>query len=206
MLHDLGRSLCFIGDTWHNRTQHDYWNNNRDCELLSLEECLNRPQQWWDKRQFMSCVSNIAFKKQVIDAVSSFSPAWFSVVNENSIIGIDVEIGYNSFINNFNVIYDGTFIGNHVTLTNFITISHDVQISDMCHVSPYSYLCFARINQGVCLAMRCTVPGKPNNHISICNWSNLLMDSRVTKSIYQTGTWYGSRKMDDQGSLYKKIL
>ena len=206
ILHDLGRPLCFIGDTWHNRTQAHYWHNQRPCETVTLEHCLQQSQQWWDERQFMCAVTNVAFKKKVAELTTRFIPSWFSVINETSCTGYDVIVGRNTWVNCFNTIYDSNIIGDHVTISNYVQLSHHVQIGDMCHISPYSYLCFADIGRGVCMAMRCAVPGKPGNRISVCDWANVLMDSRITRSITVPGTWYGNRKLNNQSSLDVKIL
>jgi len=206
ILYDLDRRLCFIGDTWHNHTQHRYWSQFRPSELVSLEHALVQSPDWWQQRQFMCAVTNVAFKKQVVDAVSFQNPAWFSVVENSSGICHNVQIGKNTLINFHNVIYDGTEIGDHVTLTNFLMLSHQVKVADMCHISPYTYLCYTTLMPGVCVGLRSSFPGKPSDPIQIAAWSNLLMDSRVTKTIDASGTFFGNRQRDTLTSLQVKIL
>ena len=206
ILHDLERPLCFIGDTWHNHTQHQYWSGLRSSELVSLEHAMIQAPHWWAERQFMCAVTNVAFKKKVSEAVSDHDPSWFSVIERSTHIGHDVHIGKNTLINFQNVIYDGTDIGDHVTLTNFLMLSHKVKIQDMCHVSPYSYLCFTTLRPGGCVGLRSSFPGKPDAGIEIAAWSNVLMDSRVTQSIHTAGTYFGNRKRDPLASLDVKIL
>lgn len=206
ILHDLGRPLCFIGDTWHNHTQHRYWSGFRPSELVSLEYAVAQASNWWSQRQFMCAVTNVAFKKQVAEAVTVHGPAWFSVIEQSTDICHDVEIGRNTLINFQNVIYDGTNIGDHVTLTNFLMLSHKVKIQDMCHVSPYSYLCFTTLLPGVCVGLRSSFPGKPDAKIEIAAWSNFLMDSRTTQSIELAGTYFGTRRQSNNTSLDRKIL
>ena len=205
-MHDLDRKLCFIGDTWQNHTQHQYWSQSRCSALVSLEYAVAQESDWWAERQFMCAVTNVAFKKQVVNAVAARNPDWFSVIENSSEICRDVQIGKNTLINFHNVLYDGTEIGNHVTLTNFLMLSHDVKIKDMCHISPYSYLCFTDLQQGVCVGLRSSFPGKPHESISVAAWSNLAMDSRVTRSITEPGTYYGNRKLNNLSSLDIKIL
>lgn len=206
MFYDLGRTLCFIGDTWHNHTQHRYWSKSRASELVSLEYAVAQPSDWWMERQFMCAVTNVAFKRQILDAVGGHDPAWFTVIEQSTDICHEVQIGKNTLINFHNVIYDDTVIGDHVTLTNFVMLSHAVRIGDMCHVSPYCYLCYTVLEPGVCVGLRSSFVGKPDTEIQIAAWSNVLMDSRVVRSIREAGTYFGSRKHSVSTSLDKKIL
>lgn len=206
IVHDADRSLCFIGDTWHNHTQHNYWSKLRSSEIISLEKAMSQPQNWWDQRQFMCAVTNVNFKKQVVDSTLQFNPTWFSVIDNSSNVDSDVVVGKNTLVNFFNCIYSGNTLGNHVTITNYVQLSHSVHIGDMCHIGPYCYLCFTSLDTGVCVGLRSSFPGKPNNSITVSNWCNITMDSRITKSIIDVGTWYGNRKINNLSSLDVKIL
>lgn len=206
IIHDVERVLCFIGDTWHNHTQYNYWSSRRPSEIISLEEAMSQNQSWWDQRQFMCAVTNINFKKQVVESTLQFDPKWFSVIDDSSEIHSDVVVGKNTLVNFFNCIYSGNTLGDHVTVTNYVQLSHSVHIGDMCHVGPYSYLCFTTLCSGVCVGLRSSFPGKPNAPITVADWCNITMDSRVTKSITNTGTWYNNRKINNFSSLDVKIL
>jgi NDP-sugar pyrophosphorylase family protein len=206
IIHDHELPLCFIGNTFHNHTLYNYFKNLRPCEHLSLEQVAEKDQDWINSRQFMGVVTSISFKKQIADTLADKNIKWFSVVTANSHIGHNVKIGFNTFINNFNVVYDDVVIGDHCTLTNHLAISHCVVIGDFCHISPFSYLCFTTLNDGVCTGIRGTFPGKPDNQLTIAAWSNFMLDSTVTESITVSGTYSGKRKQSDETSLTLKIF
>jgi len=206
LMHDQQRPLCFIGQTFHNHTLYEYFRTQRPCEHLTVEQVLEKDQAWFDQRQFMCAVTNIGFKKQVIDSLAKVNLHWFSVIGDNSIIGHQVVIGHNTFVNNFNVIFDDNVIGNHCTITNYVTFSHGVAVGDFCHISPYSYLCFTELGQGVCVGVRSSFPGKPNNTVKIANWCNFMMNSVVINTITTPGTYSGKRLQSLETSLTYKIL
>jgi UDP-3-O-[3-hydroxymyristoyl] glucosamine N-acyltransferase len=206
IIHDYELPLCFIGNTFHNHTLYNYFKQSRPCEHLSLEEVAGKDQSWIDARQFMGVVTSVPFKKQIADTLADRNIKWFSTVTANSHIGHNVKIGYNTFVNNFNVVYDDVVVGDHCTLANHLAISHCVSIGDFCHISPFSYLCFTTLGDGVCIGLRGTFPGKPDNRLTIADWSNFMLDSTVTESIESSGTYAGKRKQSDDTSLTLKIF
>ena len=206
MIHDQQRTLCFVGKTFHNHTLYEYFKTQRLCEHLTVEQVLEKDQAWFDQRQFMCAVTNIGFKKQVVDSLEKFNLHWFSVVSDNSIIGHQVTVGYNTFVNNFNVVFDQNTIGNHCTITNYVQLSHGVTVGDFGHISPYGYLCFTELRQGVCVGLRSSFPGKPDNTIVVTDWCNFMMNSVVINSIATPGTYFGKRLQSNETSLTYKIL
>ena len=206
VIHDRQRPLCFVGNTFHNHTLYEYFKTRRPCEQLTVEEVAGKNQEWFDQRQFMCAVTNIGFKKQVIDGLTNFNIHWFSVIGTNSVIGYQVTVGYNTFINNYNVVFDNTAIGNHCTITNYVQLSHGVIIGDFSHIGPYCYLCFTELQQGVCVGLRSSFPGKPNNTIVVADWCNFMMNSVVIDSIVTPGTYSGKRLQSNETSLEIKIL
>ena len=206
IINDLGLPFCFIGTTYHNHTLYNYFNGDRPCEHVSLEYVCQQDQTWFDKRQFMAVVTSVAFKKQIVESLNSRQINWVSVVSENTHIGHNVKIGRNTFVNNFNSIYDGVDIGDHCTITNFLSLSHCVTIKDYCHVSPYCYLCFTTLDQGVCVGVRSAFTGTPQQPIYVAPWSNFMLGSNVSGSIPMSGTYAGRRKQSDQTSLTFKIF
>lgn len=206
LLHDQQLPLCFVGNTFHNHTLYEYFKSKRSCEHMTVEDVLLKDQDWVNQRQFMCAVTNIGFKKQVIDQLASYNPSWFSVVSDNSHIGYHVSVGVNTFINDFNYILDDTVIGDHCTITAHTTLSHSVDIGDFSHISPYSYLSFTKLGQGSCLGLRSSFPGKPDNILNIHSWCNFMINSVVTKHIVTPGTYLGNRRVNGNTSLTHKIL
>ncbi len=205
ILHDSNLPLCFIGDTYNNNTLFNYFKDTRPCEKFLIEEIKNKDKHWFAARQFMSCGTGQAFKKQIVNSLEEFNLNWFSVISANTHLGHDVQIGHNTFINNFNVILDKTIIGNHCVITAFVCISHSVNIGDFCHISPYSYLCFTRLGAGVYIGTRSTFTGNEQNIINITDWCNFMLDSVVTGDITEAGTYYGKRKHSNETSLTLSI-
>lgn len=206
LLHSDDRTLCFIGDTFHNHALYHHFKNQRECKLVMLEDVEVQSQAWIDQHQFMCAVTNVSFKKTVADRLANKNISWFSACSDTSVIHHNVKIGYNTLINHFNVVYADAVIGNNVTISNYVQISHDVVIGDFSHVSPYCYLCFTHLGNGTCVGLKSSFPGKPSRLIVVPEWTNFYMDSRVTKSIAVAGTYSGSRMVDPATSLDIKIL
>jgi NDP-sugar pyrophosphorylase family protein len=205
ILHDHGLPLCFIGDTHNNDTLFNYFKDIRPCEKILIEEIKKKDKNWFAARQFMSCGTGQAFKKQIVDSLEEFNLNWFSAISANTHLGHDVKIGHNTFINNFNVIYDETIIGNHCVITAFVCISHSVSMEDFCHISPYSYLCFTKLGKGVYIGTRSTFRGNEQNILNITDWCNFMLDSVVTGNVTEAGTYYGKRKYSSETSLTLSI-
>jgi len=206
VLHDQGLIMCFVGNTFHNHTLYEYFKQQRPCEQITVEDATSKSPAWFDQRQIMCAVTNIGFKKQVIDQLTPQAPNWFSVLADNSHIGHGVSIGHNTFVNNFNVVFDDAVIGNHCTITNYTQLSHAVVVGDFSHVGPYSYLSFTNLGPGSCLGLRSSFTGKPNNAIDTADWCNFMIGSVVTKSIASSGTYMGNRRISSNTSLAHKIL
>lgn len=206
ILHDRSLPMAFIGDTFHNHTLYDYFQSRRSCEHISLEQALERDDDWYYSTQIMAAVTNVGFKRQLAESLRQRPTQWFSVVSTNTVLHHRVKVGHNTLINSYNVFYDDCKIGDHCTLTNYVMLSHEVSIGDMCHISPFTYLCYTELKSGVVVGVRSSFPGKPNDPITIAPWTNILMDSRVTQSISDTGTYYGNRRQSNDSSIDVKIL
>lgn len=201
ILHDRGLPMVFVGDTFHNHTLYSYFRQRRSCQNLSLEEVMQRDDAWFQQHQIMAVVTNVSFKCTLNQILGSRPTQWFSVISTNSVLHHDIRVGKNTLINNHNVFYDHCQIGDHCTITNHVMLSHKVSVDDMCHVSPFSYLCFTKLNQGVVVGLRASFIGEPRRVISVAPWTNVLMDSRVSRDITASGTYYGHRLKDPRSSL-----
>ena len=206
ILHDRGLPMVFVGDTFHNHTLYSYFRDRRPCEHISLEQAMERDDAWFQQHQIMAVVTNVSFKKTLGEALGARPVQWFSVVSTNTVLHHSVSVGVNTLINSYNVFYDDCVIGSHCTLTNYVMLSHNVVVGDMCHVGPFTYLCFAELKQGVVLGLRSSLPGKPNNVITVAPWTNIMMESRLTQSIDESGTYFGNRCVNKNTSLIEKIL
>jgi len=206
ILHDRGLPMVFVGDTFHNHTLYSHFRDRRSCEHISLEQAMERDDAWFGRPQIMAVVTNVSFKKTLAEALGSRPVQWFSVVSTNTVLHHSVRVGENTLINSYNVFYDDCVIGDHCTITNYVMLSHEVTVGDMCHISPFTYLCFTDLGQGTVVGIRASFPGKPQTPISVCDWTNVLMDSRITQSIIEPGTYYGNRRSDEKTSLEAKIL
>lgn len=206
VLHDHDLPMVFIGDTFHNHSLYNHFKKIRPCQHIRLEETTDKDDTWFLSNQCIAIVTNVKFKKTIADHLINRPVKWFSVIGKSNVLYHNINIGYNTLVNHFNVIYDDAVIGNHCTITNHLSISHEVQINDFCHISPFTYLCFTNVGTGCVVGVRSSFPGKPESPITLPNWTNISMDSRVTKSLEISGTYCGNRLFDRSTSLDKKIL
>ena len=206
ILHDQQKILTFVGNTFDNSNLYNNFKQLRPCEKITLEQAQDQSTDWYQQRQFMCAVANISFKKLVAETLNKQHVDWFSVVHSTNCIQDNVTIGKNTLINYQNFISEDTSIGDHVTISNFCNLSHEVSVGNMCQLSPYVYLSFTTLSTGVCVGLRSSFPGKPTSPLTIPEWVNILMESRITKSLMRSGTYAGNRCINSELSYETKIL
>jgi acetyltransferase-like isoleucine patch superfamily enzyme len=206
VLHDQGRIMCYIGNTLPNQMYHNHYSKHRPSELLRFEEVLEKDSSWFQERQFMVANTDVSFRRQVVEGLAKFSPHYFSLVSNNTTVGVDTKIGHNVVINDFNFLWDNVVIGDHCTITTHCTISHGTVIGNFCFIAPYSYICFTTLGQGVIVGLRSSFIAKPDALVQVADWTNFVMDSRVNMSIVKSGTYRGHKLIAQETSLDKKIL
>lgn len=205
-LHDNGLPLVFVGNTVYNHMLYNYWQDSRKCLHLTVEEVEAHTQSWFDEHQFICAVSNVAFKRLVVKQLSGFNPHYFSIIGSYNSFN-NVTIGQGTYIQHYNdfAFGDGV-IGDHCTLGSYLGFSHDVRVGDFCHISGHCFLNYTTLHDGVVLPIRTTVLGDPDRKINIVENCNFMTGSTVTKSIAETGTYFGNRKISSESSVTYKIL
>ena len=206
LLHDLGRTLCFVGDTYYNQTLFDHFQKQRDCILVRVENIETCSQEWFDQHQFMCSVSNVAFKYFVTERLKHRDVEYFSVVGDYNVFSGPVDIGRNTFINCFNFFQPNVVIGDHCTITTHSAISHCVEVKSFSHISAYCMINHAVIEPGCCIGLRSSILGTPDDITVLPTHSNVMAGSIITSSPKTSGTYYNKRKVSDQTSLTYKLL
>lgn len=201
VIHDLGKPLVFVGQSYHNTCLGRYFAGSRSVQVLSLEDLAQQSNQWFRDHQFMCAMSNIAFKQKIKNFLESKSADLFSVVSVNSTIGHNVTIGRSTLINHMNVLYDQSRIGDFSCVTNFVVISHEVSVGDLCHIGPYCYLCYSEIGTGNFVGLHSQFFGYPETRISTAAWCNFYANSRIANPVSTSGTWAGKKLADTRTSL-----
>ena len=201
------RPMVFVGDTHYNRMVYD--NIRTDipgCQLVRVEEIESNSQQWFDDHQFIASGSNVAVKRFLTERIAKFNPKYFSIMGEGNKFD-NTKIGLGVFIENYNTaICNDIVIGNHVTIANYVCLSHHTAINDYCHISSYSFINFAEVGEGNCIANRTSIIGKKHNIITTAKDCNFMINSTVTKNINSTGTYFGNKRMSEQSSVTYDIL
>jgi UDP-3-O-[3-hydroxymyristoyl] glucosamine N-acyltransferase len=203
------RPMVFVGNTYYNQMLYnrmydgDYgWN----CQLVKVEDIENNSQQWFDDHQFMAASTNVATKRFLTERIAKFNPKYFSVMgSENKFDG--VTIGCGVFIENFNTaVCNDIVIGDHVTMANYICLGHDATVGSYSHLSCYSYVNFANLGEGSCVAARSSFFGKKGRIINVAPNSNFMTGSTVTKDVATTGTYYSNRRVSSESSISYDML
>lgn len=206
ILYDRGLPIYLIGDTYYNHSLFEYFKNIRNCQIVRVEDVLKMDRATLKKCQFHSSCSNVAFKQFVVNQLTGYDLHWISIVGDNNLIFENVDIGINTFINNYNFMQSGVVVGNHCTITTHSILSHFAKINNFCHVSAYSIINHAIIGEGNCVAIRSSFLGKKNTIISTAPYCNFLANSTVTKEIVSSGTYFGNRRVTQNTSLTYKLL
>lgn len=206
ILHDKDRKLCFVGQTKYNDMLYKYWQQRRPSVRVTVEELLQKDQQWADQHQFICAVSNVGFKYFVIEQLKKFNLHYFSVLGVGNMFS-QITIGNGTFIQNYNTaICDNINIGDHCTVGSYINLSHETNISNYCHISAYSFMNYCDIGEGNLFAIRSTVIGDPTSPINIVPKCNFMLGSIVTKDVPTAGTYFGNKLVGAGTSVDYKLL
>ena len=206
IIHDNGLPLVFVGNTVYNCMLYNYWQDRRECLHVTVEYAEEQTQDWFNTHQFICAVSNVAFKREVVQRLSQFNPHYFSIIGSYNSFN-KVTIGQGTYIQHYNDLAFGDgVIGNHCTLGSYLGFSHAVIVGNFCHISGYCFLNYATLKDGVVLPVRTTVLGDPDRQIEIVENCNFITGSTITKSIIETGTYFGNRRVSSESSVTYKIL
>lgn len=206
LLHDNDAPLVFVGDTFYNHHLKNYFSSTRPCKIVRVEDIEHNSREWFNDHQFMSATSNVKTKHFLTERIADMNPHYFSVVGSgNNFYNLD--IGYNTYIQNYNTaIFGDATIGNHCTIGNYNIFSHQTSIGDYCHISSYSFINFAKLADGNCVALRTNILGKPEAVLNITNHCNFMVNSIVTKSIKIPGTYFSNRRQSGKTSVDYDVL
>lgn len=206
LLHDNQQPMVFVGNTVYNHMLYNYWRKLKPCLHMTVEEVEAYTQGWFDCHQFICAVSNVAFKREVVQRLGQFNPHYFSIIGSYNSFN-NVTVGQGTYIQHYNDLAFGDgIIGNHCTLGSYLGFSHEVVVGDFCHISGHCFLNYATLEDGVVLPVRTTILGDPDRRIDIVENCNFMTGSTVTKSITETGTYFGNRRVSSESSITYKVL
>jgi acetyltransferase-like isoleucine patch superfamily enzyme len=205
ILHNRYLPVCFVGNCHMNSLLALEINREYPAETVTVEEALTHTQDWFDQRQFFCGISDVKFKKYVIESLDKFNPHYVTFIDRQSSVSRDAIIGHNNFISGHCTIYNDNVIGNHsIIISTFL--SHENIIGNYSHLSPWGYFSFTTLGQGVVVGVDSTFVGHSTRRISVPDWCNFHIKSRVTRAIDTTGTYRGNTKLNFDTSLTKNIL
>lgn len=207
VLYDRFTPLCFVGDTYYNRMMYDYFVRVRpDTMLARVEDIENNDQKWFDGRQFIASSSNTKTKQYIIDRLADKNPHYFSVVGDNNHFA-DVQMGQGCFVEFFNTaVCNDIVIGNHCSIASYVTLGHNTQLEDFCHVSSYCFVNFTRLGQGSCVAVDTNFFGSQEQILTTAPYCNFMTSGTVTKPVAETGTYLGNRQVSKKSSVSYNML
>jgi carbonic anhydrase/acetyltransferase-like protein (isoleucine patch superfamily) len=209
ILYDNGRPLIAIGLGSLSSTVFSILPKSR-TQQLSVEDVLDRGQSWFDQHQFIVCTSDVVLKQKVVSHLKDKNAQFFSLVGTQNNIPRDTKIGTGTFINCFNDMSSGPIeIGSHCIITCFNHFGHGTYINDYCHVSSYCFISQCKIGTGCVIGVKTNLVGgwdSISQPIALAPYTNVMMNSVITKSIEQAGTYYSNRKTSSETSLEKRIL
>ena len=198
--HNHNLRICIIGNTSLSRRVRGYLEPDHEVDTISVEDLLTQSSDWISQRQFLFLTGNIKFKIHTLNLLEHLNLNWFSLVSDGNHIHPNTKIGKNVFIGSYNDLCSNNIsIGDHCIISWFCQIGQNVTIDDYCHISGYSFLNCCILNPGCVLGLRCTILS-PDIIINIPSRTNFLIGSVVTKSISESGTYLGHRRVSKENS------
>ena len=132
-------------------------------------------------------IGNGKVRESIVNSLPK-STRWLTIIDPDSIIGQDVEIGEGSFIPQGTIITENVRIGKQVHLNIGCSISHDVTIGDFFTMAPGSRI------MGGCKVGKLAYMGAQScikDKISICEEATIGMGAMVVKNITEPGIYIG---------------
>lgn len=154
------------------------------------------------------CVSgDVAFKQAAIEWLTAQRVDFFSLIGRNNALHPRLFVGRNSFINDYNDLLGESRIGDHVIISCYCQLGRQVTVNDYCHISSWCYLNNCTIGTGTALGIRSSVIGEVDGDpLEIAEWSNFMANSMITKTVSQTGTYYGNRRVSHHTRQEHRIV
>jgi UDP-3-O-[3-hydroxymyristoyl] glucosamine N-acyltransferase len=205
VLHDQGKQLCFVGlGSMNTQIAQDFMNS----VTISIEELDHKDKSWFDHKQFIVITADVALKKNAVKKIDNYGGSYFSLVHKQSDISDKAHIGVGTFINLYiqTIPNEPAYIGDHCVIGSHCVIAHRVKIHDFCHISPQCYINNCEVFEGSVIGVQAKVVGQVNEKISIAAYSNIMMNSMITKTISTPATYYNNRLVNRGTSLDHRIL
>ena len=211
ILHDTGKPLCFVGHSTLNKSIYSELSRAREAQLINIEELEDKDQTWYDQYQFIVSTSDVAFKETIVQQLNSYKVDFFSIVHNSNVFFDSTIIGRGTFISAYNATMptDHVVIGNHVIIGTHCLFGHECVIEDFTHVSSYGYLGCCHIHRGSIIGLRTSIIASVQHIggiIHIPEYSNIMVDSRITESLKESGTYAGNRRVNNFTSREVRIL
>lgn len=207
IVNDASKPLVFAGVSYFNQMLQKYFaNRGFNSTISKVEEIENNSQQWFDDHQFICVSSNVQTKRFVTNRIANKNPHYFSILGSDSYF-LNLPIGYGTYIeHNTTAMWENCSIGNHCSILSHNQIGHNAHIGDYCHISGFSFVAFAQVGEGNCMALRTSVLGNEHKHISTAKNCNFMTGSIITKDITESATYYGNRRVSGETSITMEVL
>ena len=176
----------------------------KDSEQHSIEYVLQQSHEWVNERQFLVGISSVKLKQKIVNYLDRYRASYFSLIGHNNNFHSQCNIGRGTFVNYCNEMLGCPQIGDHCIVTAYCQIAHNTVIKDFCHISAYSYINNVTLGTGSVLGLRSSIGNRDN--IVTADYCNFIINSVVTKSVTQSGTYFGNRKLSDESTLDNQIL
>lgn len=211
IVHDLGRPLCFVGHSTLNKSIYFELSKTRESILITIEELDGKDQSWYDTYQFIVSTSDVAFKETIVQQLNNYNVHFFSIVHNSNVFFDSTVIGHGTFISAHNATMptDHVVIGNHVVIGTHCLFGHECVIDDFAHISSYGYLGCCHIHRGSIIGLRTSIIASVQHTgkvIHIPEYTNIMVDSRITESLTEPGTYAGNRRVNAFTSREVRIL
>ena len=207
IMHDSGLPLCFVGLGRMSQDLYSFFKTEKNNIIISYEDIILQNKEWFKTYQFIVITADISKKIAVVELLKLHKAHFFSLVHSSSYVCFDTKIGHGTIIMPFNCFsVRGIVIGNHVDIHTHNTFGHECVVDNYCHIGHHSFLNKCHIHQGTVLGTRIDImAGGIDEYIHIAEFCNILSHSIITESLPDTGTYYKSKKINNQSSLQYRI-
>lgn len=137
------------------------------------------------KTDFVIAIGNNKIRKEIAER---YTVNWVSLVHPSAQIGMDVTIAEGTVVLANAVVNACARIGKHCIINTGAVVEHDDVLEDYVHISPNAALA-GSVSVGTLthIGIGATV----NNNLKICQSSVIGAGSVVTRTIEQSGTYFG---------------
>lgn len=207
VIHDNHKDLILVGRTANHLYLQNELNHILPTKVYSIEYIKSQSQEWIDNHQFFCGVATVTWKHYISKELHNLGCDLCSIVHESNVVREDwFKIGKSVYIEYQNCFYGPGEVKDFCSITSQVQVGHEVYFGFGCHIAGQTFFNYTNVGKFSVVGVASKICGKANNIIDIPPKTNIMLDSNITRSLLQPGTYLHKELKYSENSFQKDIL